>query len=729
MKKSLVIAILLLALTVSAFAGSFADVPANHWAYEAVNKLVAAGLITGYPDGTFKGQNTLTRYEVATILARLLENLAEARAELMDQVTFMLHDTVLSVESGLSVAQAEDVQAILQAVIEKNAGGAPVDALTAEDAAELYGTMLDLAIEFDKELMDLGIRVSKLEKRVADLEEATSEKPAVSFSGGFDVKFTDRTFEGQGKKEVDYYFINDEGEYEAVKKDPIVYTDPWDDGSDKLDASGKNEISRTFNLQADIANENLKATVKFDVHEDEDLEDILKLDNAELALENDKVAVVYNNANKVDIADYAFSNAEFNGVNVNFKNLGLDVFAGVKGYKVGEKVQTVEREFTYVDSNGYKYTGKKDVVKYKWNDDKNEYEAMMEDVNKDFYVFGAKKGFELAGLNLNAKYVGKAKQDKVDDKAVLDNWVGFDTAADLAGFDVNFDFAYYMPNEGDNGSLVRFGVARDLNVAGVEFNYKNRGDKFNPVSENGAIFNKDDGSYDKFTTGLATAGTTGWNVKVTPNLFTGIGLNTEVFYANVDEAGDKESKLALKGEMPLLIDGLKGKAEYALLNKEEDEKSTTTFGAEFEKGYVKANASYKMENNVDYEEGKEKAVTAFGVALADYPVFGKLTASAGFDYEKEAKDFDKATTKYNFGLGYLLGDLDLSYKFTNKTVDGKDADKGTYKTNELGATYPIVEGTDLVVNYKVFNLDADTTVKGIGDYTIKELTAGVSVSF
>ncbi|MGB4045219.1 MAG: S-layer homology domain-containing protein [Halanaerobiales bacterium] len=203
MKKSLVIAILLLALTVSAFAGSFADVPANHWAYEAVNKLVAAGLITGYPDGTFKGQNTLTRYEVATILARLLENLAEARAELMDQVTFMLHDTVLSVESGLSVAQAEDVQAILQAVIEKNAGGAPVDALTAEDAAELYGTMLDLAIEFDKELMDLGIRVSKLEKRVDALEEKEPEKATVTFSGGFDVIFTDRTFEGQGKKEVD----------------------------------------------------------------------------------------------------------------------------------------------------------------------------------------------------------------------------------------------------------------------------------------------------------------------------------------------------------------------------------------------------------------------------------------------------------------------------------------------------------------------------------------------
>ncbi|MFI5359578.1 MAG: S-layer homology domain-containing protein, partial [Halanaerobiales bacterium] len=214
-KNSIVIAMfLVVALTVSAFAASFADVPANHWAYEAVNKLVAAGLISGYPDGTYRGQNTMTRYEVATILARLLNSLAEMREEMMDQVTFMIHDAVLSVESGLSEAQAEDVQAILQAVIDKNTGGA-AEGLTTAQAEEIYNTIADLAREFDAELLELGIRVGRLERRVAALEEKEPEKATVTFSGGFDVKFTDRTFEGQGKKEVDYYFINDKGEYEA----------------------------------------------------------------------------------------------------------------------------------------------------------------------------------------------------------------------------------------------------------------------------------------------------------------------------------------------------------------------------------------------------------------------------------------------------------------------------------------------------------------------------------
>src|SRR5690554_2248270 len=169
-KKSIVIAMfLVLALTVSAFAGSFADVPANHWAYEAVNKLVAAGLISGYPDGTFKGQNQLTRYEVATMLARLLEDIAESRAEIMDQVDFMINDAVLAAESGLSEAEAEDVQALLQAVIDKN-GVASADALSAGQAEEVANMIASLAVEFDSELMDLGIRVGNLEKKVADLE-------------------------------------------------------------------------------------------------------------------------------------------------------------------------------------------------------------------------------------------------------------------------------------------------------------------------------------------------------------------------------------------------------------------------------------------------------------------------------------------------------------------------------------------------------------------------------
>ncbi len=50
----------------------FNDVPANSWAYDAVNQLVEDGVITGYPDNTFKGQNNITRFEMAQIVAKAM---------------------------------------------------------------------------------------------------------------------------------------------------------------------------------------------------------------------------------------------------------------------------------------------------------------------------------------------------------------------------------------------------------------------------------------------------------------------------------------------------------------------------------------------------------------------------------------------------------------------------------------------------------------------------------
>ncbi len=52
----------------------FQDVPAGHWAQEAVDYVTAKGLITGFPDGTFKGQQTLSRYQAALIFYRLLQS-------------------------------------------------------------------------------------------------------------------------------------------------------------------------------------------------------------------------------------------------------------------------------------------------------------------------------------------------------------------------------------------------------------------------------------------------------------------------------------------------------------------------------------------------------------------------------------------------------------------------------------------------------------------------------
>ena len=64
--------------TTAAFAvaqtAKFNDIPAGHWATEAVEAIAADGLITGYQDGTFQGARTLTRYEAATIFYRLLKS-------------------------------------------------------------------------------------------------------------------------------------------------------------------------------------------------------------------------------------------------------------------------------------------------------------------------------------------------------------------------------------------------------------------------------------------------------------------------------------------------------------------------------------------------------------------------------------------------------------------------------------------------------------------------------
>ena len=55
-----------------AFATPFSDVPANHWAYQALQSLAADGLVEGYPDGKFKGDRPLSRYEMAVLTARVI---------------------------------------------------------------------------------------------------------------------------------------------------------------------------------------------------------------------------------------------------------------------------------------------------------------------------------------------------------------------------------------------------------------------------------------------------------------------------------------------------------------------------------------------------------------------------------------------------------------------------------------------------------------------------------
>lgn len=60
-------------VSLAAPANPFIDIPANHWAYDAVKELSRDGVISGYGDATFRGDRTLTRYEMAAMIAKITD--------------------------------------------------------------------------------------------------------------------------------------------------------------------------------------------------------------------------------------------------------------------------------------------------------------------------------------------------------------------------------------------------------------------------------------------------------------------------------------------------------------------------------------------------------------------------------------------------------------------------------------------------------------------------------
>jgi len=86
MKKKLVASLaaaMVLGVAGTSFAATnpFTDVPAKHWSYDAVTKLSSAGIVDGYGDGTFKGDKTISRYEMAQIVAKAMAHSDKATAE------------------------------------------------------------------------------------------------------------------------------------------------------------------------------------------------------------------------------------------------------------------------------------------------------------------------------------------------------------------------------------------------------------------------------------------------------------------------------------------------------------------------------------------------------------------------------------------------------------------------------------------------------------------------
>jgi len=178
-----------LAFPAGANVNPFSDLRSDHWAYEAVIKLAAAGLVEGYPDGTFGGDRTFTRYEMAMVFARILarfEDLIDQRiAEGIDAKTEQLALEIESVRKELSDridANYEDLMAYLRIleleldVLKGQAAGEGAEvpgaglALTDEARAALAGQVTDEMLDQLRVLMKEDI--DDLARRLRDVERA-----------------------------------------------------------------------------------------------------------------------------------------------------------------------------------------------------------------------------------------------------------------------------------------------------------------------------------------------------------------------------------------------------------------------------------------------------------------------------------------------------------------------------------------------------------------------------
>ena len=86
-----------------AMADPFSDVPASHWAYEAVNSMAEKGIIQGFPDGTFKGNANVTRYQMAMMTAQALANVGDKGTKLSSDDTNNLEKLTVEFADELSL--------------------------------------------------------------------------------------------------------------------------------------------------------------------------------------------------------------------------------------------------------------------------------------------------------------------------------------------------------------------------------------------------------------------------------------------------------------------------------------------------------------------------------------------------------------------------------------------------------------------------------------------------
>jgi hypothetical protein len=112
-----IVSVAVLAAPALSATNPFMDVPMNHWAYDAIGQLAAHGILSGYPDGLYKGKQPTTRYEMASALARALAVVDMTKAskqdvEMLKQLVVEFHDELEAL--GVRVDELDERVRVLE---------------------------------------------------------------------------------------------------------------------------------------------------------------------------------------------------------------------------------------------------------------------------------------------------------------------------------------------------------------------------------------------------------------------------------------------------------------------------------------------------------------------------------------------------------------------------------------------------------------------------------------
>ena len=616
-----------------------------------------------------------------------------------------------------------------------------VDKLTEKITRDINRELKELGTEIETSSDSERIKTKGTSKSSEQPSNSSNEKinkTEFKLSGDLNAEVSHRKIKGNPlavEKNVYYMFENDEIRNDAVEAAKLAlkdgkefdmqsyaedtegitvtvsnpeiehyfYSDPWDTGSEKISASdGFISHQEELLLQGDLTGNLYSTSIKTDI-EGEDGR--YNLNDVSIICRNEKFTAKYSRQNSGQYSDYLLGNRNYDGLDLNIKSSGFKAFLGrVEG----------------------------SPAQYIWDEENMEFDLIQNPTAGDYYALGLKKAFNILGLKLNTSLASRSNIESEEEYSLKSPYedialsvLGFNTAAQLWGTNIDFDLAYSIPWDKNQtrDTLIRLGLNKDIGLAEIDLKYRDSGHNFAPLDRSTAAFSSAQADYDKFTTGTIP-GTSGINLTINPVKVNKI--NSSLVYAVVnDPSGDNSYKKKIVISRPFIWDGLTIGGDYVRVDNIDEIEETSTLSTEYifldndaklSFDYIKNNnqsditrttlfsGKYnflrdKLTTYIDYQTITPEYDTAEEVEIIadktlkttelelDYNLNKYFKAVFGFEYILNNGHITKLEDKYmiennkSFGLevvDYQKDNLILNAGYYKEETEGYDIDYNQY---------------------------------------------------